>query len=118
MHKLIENTKRADQNKARAAAEYAYRNPRWTYSDIFAAYGRPSGAKIEAWNYCKRLCADLGGRDLRISSRNTFRFSAVFRFIADGREAYAYITPEYDRFCYADATAAATKQQRERMAAD
>lgn len=101
MCKFIEQTKQADRRIARAAAFYAYENPAWTYSDIFAAYARPSAEKIEAWNYCKRLCADIGGYDLKISSKNTFRFSAVFRFVADGREAVAYITPEHDRFAYA-----------------
>ena len=102
MCKFIEQTKQADRRIARAAAYHAYGNPAWTYSDIFAAYARPSAAKIEAWNYCRELCRDLNGYNLRISSRNTYRFSAVFTYTTEnGSKAYAYITPEHDRFAYA-----------------
>ena len=101
----IENTARRDQNIARQNAEYAYRNRRWTYTDIYDAYSRPSREKIRAWEYCQTLCADVGGWDLIISSRNTFRFSAVFKFEdpETGALCYGYITADYNRYCYADA---------------
>lgn len=101
MCKAIENTTKKNQRVVLAAAESAYNNRRWTYDDIFSAYGRPSADKVRAWDYCKELCAKMGGYDLLISSRNAFRFSACFKFEDDGRLCYAYITPDYNRFCYA-----------------
>ena len=101
MCKQIENTTKRNQTIARNAAEYAYNNPRWTYNDIYSAYDRPSREKVQAWEYCKNVCNEVGGYDLVISSKNTFRFSAVFKFIADGKPAYGYITADYDRYCYA-----------------
>ena len=102
MCKAIEMTDKAGQRKARAAAEYAFRNRRYTYSDIFTAYAAPSAEKCRAWDRVKRLCADMGGRDLLISGRSSHFFSAVFKFTDEtGAECYAWITPSYDRFCYA-----------------
>ena len=103
MCKQIENTSKANQRIARNAAEYAYNNRRWTYGDIYDAYDRPSREKVRAWEYCKRICEELRGFDLLISSKNTFNFSAVFKFADDktGELCYCYITKDYDRFCYA-----------------
>lgn len=50
MCKAIENTSAKNQRIAREYAEYAYNN-RYTYTDIFQAYGNPSAAKIRAWDY-------------------------------------------------------------------
>ena len=110
--KQIENTTRRNQNIARQNAEYAYNNRRWTYNDIYDAYGRPSREKIRAWEYCKNACDEVGGWDLIISSKNTFRFSACFKFEDpdNGELCYGYITAEYDRYCYADSTVKATKK--------
>lgn len=97
------NTSRKDQKIARAAAEYAYSSRRWTYEDIFEAYSNPSEAKIRAWHRCQDLCRRMGGRDLIISSKNTMKFSVVFKFFDEetGELCYAYITADYDRFCKA-----------------
>ena len=103
MCKEVEQTSKKNRSVARGAAECAYQNRRWTYSDIWHAYDRPSAAKVAAWEYCRQLCDKLNGYDLLIASRNTFAFSVVFTFEdEDGRECYAYITRDYDRFCYAD----------------
>lgn len=103
MNTNIANTSKRDQTIARAAAEYAYRNTRYTYKDIFAAYERPSSAKVRAWNYCRELCDEMNGFDLIISSRNTFHFSACFKFIdkGTGELCYGYITADYNRYCFA-----------------
>lgn len=99
----IANTKKKDQRIARANAEYAYNNRRWTHEDLYYAYERPSYAKQRAWQYCKDLRNELGGWDMLVSSHNTFSFSVVFKFLdEDGRLCYAYITRDYDRFCYAE----------------
>lgn len=102
-HERVMNTTKQGQRTAKAAAEAAYNNRRWTYANIWDAYDRPSSAKVKAWDYCRELCAEMGGYDLLISSRNTFQFSAVFKFMDDetGVVGYAYITRDYDRFCEA-----------------
>ncbi len=103
MCKQIENTTKQGQRAARIAAEYAYRNRAYTYGDIFDAYERPSAAKVRAWRDCERLCEELSGYDMLISSRNTFSFSVVFRFDEPetGEMCYAYITRDYNRYCKA-----------------
>ena len=68
--------------------------------DIDDAYSNCSHAKRNAWEYCKKLCADYDGWDLRIISKNTFAFSAGFYFISKetGCICFAYITKDYDRY--------------------
>lgn len=100
MCKAIENTSAKNQRIAREYAEFAYRRG-YVYRDIFAAYNKPSIAKIRAWDYCKRLCKEMNGHDLIICARNSMKFSACFKFESDGKNCYAYITKDYDRFCYA-----------------
>ena len=99
----VKNTSRKNQNIARAAAVHAYNNRRWTASDIWEAYDRPSAAKVRAWDYCRELCANMGGFDLLISGWNCMQFSVVFKFEDEntGVLCYAYITRDYDRFCEA-----------------
>ena len=101
MCKQIENTSKANQRKAREAAEYAYNNRRWTYDDIFDAYRNPSQAKVAAWEYCKQLCKELDGHDLIISAKAHQAFSAVFKFEDHGHLCYGYITKDYNRYYYA-----------------
>lgn len=100
---IIANTKKRDQKIARAAAERAYAFPRYTFHSLWDAYGKPSENKVRAWDYCKRLCAEMGGFDMVISSRNSMVFSVVFKFADNetGELCYAYITRDYDRFCHA-----------------
>lgn len=101
----INNTRKDRQRIARAQAEYHLNGAgaRWTYGDIYDAYDRPSAAKVRAWEYCKRLAEEYDGRGLRITSRNTFRFSAAFECDdpETGELCYCYITPDYDSFCRA-----------------
>lgn len=103
MDQNILNTKKADQRRAREAAACAYQNRRWTFSDIWDAYDKPSAAKVRAWDYCKRLCAEKSGHDLIITGRNSMKFSAVFKFqeAGTGRDCVCYITKDYDRYAYA-----------------
>ena len=102
MDQNIMNTKKANQRRAREAAIWAYRNPR-REDDIFKAYAKPSRAKIEAWEYCKALCKDKNGDSLIISGHSPMKFSAVFKFKEEGtgRDCFAYITKDYDRYAYA-----------------
>lgn len=103
----VSDYSKKSQRIAREAAVYAYAHRGYTYSDIYEAYDRPSVYKVRAWEYCKGLCADLGGFDLVIASRNTFAFSVVFKFFdrETGALSYAYITRDYDRFGYAEEAA-------------
>lgn len=98
----INNTSKKNQNTARAAAASAYARRDWCYSSIWAAYEKPSYNKEKAWHYCKEICAEMGGFDLLICSKNTFSFAAVFKFFDDDHNlCYGYITKDYDRFCRA-----------------
>lgn len=98
----IENTSKANQRTARAAASRAYANRRWTFDSIWTAYKTPSSRKAQAWEYCKSMCADMGGHDLIISAAGCQTFSVCFKFEANGKPAYAYITRDYNRFCFAE----------------
>lgn len=62
------------------------------------AYGRFSNKKAEAWEYCKKLCKESGGKGLKILGANTSFFSAGFLFTdKDGNECLMYITHTNDR---------------------
>lgn len=80
----------------------AYRGyTRSTASTLWDVYGRWSRAKEQAFDYCRSLCYEYGGYDLRIITANTFIFTAGFTFTAeDGRECFMYITPSYDTPVY------------------
>ena len=74
------------------------------YDDIYSAYKNPSVYKVRAWNWCKELCREMHGYDLIISAAGCQTFSVVFTFNerGTGRKCYAYITRDYNRFCYAE----------------
>ena len=101
--KLVNQTSKKDQRIARARVKDAEEYPFRTYADIFDAYERPSKDKIAAWERCQRLCSELDGFDICILARNTMQFSVVFKFNDDltGQLGYAYVTKDYDRFCWA-----------------
>lgn len=104
------NTKPRDQRIARAAAEYAYSGKSWkVFTDIYQAYRTPSIYKVRAWNRCLELCREMNGYDIVISAAGCQTFSVCFKFTDPdtGRRCYAYITRDYDRFCYVDDTPAA-----------
>ena len=105
MNQKIKNTSKQGQRIARNAAEFAYSGRAWKqFRDIYEAYKNPSIYKVRAWNYCKELCKEMHGFDLVISAAGVQTFSVVFKFKerGTGRLCYAYITRDYNRFCYAD----------------
>ena len=105
MNTRIANTSTRGQKIARAAAEYAYSGKSWkNYKDIFEAYKNPSIYKIRAFENCKELCAKMHGFDLVISAAGCQTFSVCFKFRENGTRklCYAYITRDYNRFCYAE----------------
>lgn len=101
---LINNTSKAGQRAARAAAACAGAGG---WASIWAAYKEPSAAKVHAWRRLEELAEELGAYRLRITAANTFNFSAVMRFRVNGRDAVGYFTRDYSRFAWADDAAAA-----------
>ena len=67
-------------------------------------YGSYSVAKSYAWQYCERLCCELGGRRLCVTSANTFMFTAQFEFDnpENGRPMVCHITPRQTYAMYLD----------------
>jgi hypothetical protein len=65
--------------------------------DIFQAYKSPSRKKQEAWEYCKDLCEERNGRNLKIIGKNCFSFSAGFFYTDEnGKERFTHITKSND----------------------
>lgn len=85
---------------------YQKRTARGNYStyersntnSIYSAYGKPSSAKVAAWNYCRRLCDSMNGTGLKVVNFNTFMFTAGFESVdpETGVILFTYITPNYD----------------------
>lgn len=92
-----ELTSKAGQRVAKAAC--SYRAIGYRLEDVYSDY---SAAKARAWEYCRELCAALNGYNFRIVSRNTFQFAVCFEYVeaSTGALCGAYITRDYDRFCY------------------
>lgn len=103
MKNPIINMSKKDQRIAYRAASAAYETPRYLCYDIWEAYEKPSVYKVRAWNRCKELCHSLSGWGLAITGHNSMTFSVVFQYSDPdtGELCYAYITKDYDRFCYA-----------------
>lgn len=64
-------------------------------------YGNFSIYKERAFNYCVELMNALNGRGLVIMSHSSQVFSVGFLFThpETGRDCFAYITRDYNRFC-------------------
>ena len=92
-----ELTSKAGQRIARAACKRDAVG--YTLEDVYTKY---SNEKAGAFNYCRELCAALNGYNFRIISANTFVFSVFFEYVeaSTGALCGAYITRDYDRFCY------------------
>ena len=65
-------------------------------------YERYSRAKERAWQYCEDLMRTHNGCGLKVIGYNTCTFSAGFYFDIDGRDAFCYITRDYDRYIFLD----------------
>lgn len=67
-------------------------------------YGSYSSAKAAAWNRCESICTELGGRNLCITSNNTYIFCAQFEFDNpdNGRPMVCDIKPGHVRAMYLD----------------
>lgn len=67
-------------------------------------YGSYSSAKAAAWERCERICLELDGRYLCVTSANTFVFTAQFEFDnpENGRPMVCNITPNHTNAMYLD----------------
>lgn len=66
--------------------------------ELLDAYNSPSKRKINAYQYCKRMCRDLDGFGFGISGHNQMFFSVEFQFIspATGEHFLAHVTKSYN----------------------
>lgn len=88
----------ASANRSRARGAYFSYYINGTMTSLYDAYKSFSPAKVQAWDYCRRLCYERGGHGLKVLTANTFRFTAGFTF--EDRETgeckFMYITPNYN----------------------
>lgn len=89
-------------NEAIKNAWWRYNHYYRTVDDIYKAYTRPSKRKLEAWEYCRRLCAEHNGEGLRIVGHSPYIFSAGFTFNYFGRKIFCWITPSHDYYTMID----------------
>lgn len=68
--------------------------------NLFKFYERPSEAKWEALEDCKRLMTELDGHGLKILSANGWAFTVGFicPYPDTGEELFVYITKDHNRF--------------------
>ena len=73
-------------------------------ANLYEVYRSYSEAKSYAWQYCERLCSELDGRYLCVTSANTFIFTAQFEFDnpENGRPMVCHITPTQTYAMYLD----------------
>lgn len=91
-----------DRKNARIAQAHTGQWMKSNNTELYQVYGSYSVYKARAFEYCKALMHDLNGYGLRILSFNSQAFTVGFEF-ADpetGEAMFAYITKDYDRFCY------------------
>lgn len=78
---------------------------RYLKSDIcflWECYGHCSRAKENAFEYCRGLVGKYNGGRGAIIGYNTNTFSYGFIGYIDNREAFFYITKDYDRYIFID----------------
>ena len=98
---IVNDCSKANQ---RTAKEHYNDYLRSNIRTIWGAYERPSRNKEIAFDECEKLCYFNNGRDIKVISFNTFNFSVGFIFTekSSGRKCFAYITANYNRYCYID----------------
>jgi len=75
--------------------------PMWkksTATSLNQVYGKHSKAKDEAFSYCRNLCYDHKGTDLKIVTHNVNIFTAGFQYTDTdtGVLMFMLITPSYN----------------------
>lgn len=104
-NRLAQAVKAAQEDRKNARIAQAHIGS-WMKSnkvELWQVYGSYSVYKARAFEYCKELMHDLNGYGLRILSFNSQAFTVGFMFFdaETGDEMFAYITKDYNRFCYA-----------------
>lgn len=81
----------------RALAAYPLYQRREISYDLFAAYRKPSDAKIAVWKNCQALMLYTNGFGLRVISKNAQMLTCGFcyRDKKTGLLNFVYITPKY-----------------------
>jgi hypothetical protein len=78
----------------------------WTTSNIYSlrdCYETFSRAKRNAFDYCISLGDKYNANDyIKIIKYNTMAFSVGFVGEIDGKQAFFYITRDYDRYIFID----------------
>lgn len=69
---------------------------------LHEVYRSWSNAKESAYDYCTDLMLKYQGHSPRIIGANTCTFSFGFIGVIDGKEAFFYITRDYDRYIFLD----------------
>ena len=81
----------------------AYRKYKISDNQCLAdCYRSCSNEKQKAYEYCIRKEIEYCGYNGRIVGYNTFSFTFGFIGEINGKEAFFYITPTYDRYIYID----------------
>lgn len=87
----MENLKTLNKNTKKAQGFIRSFN-KASSDDIKTFYKNPSSSKINAWCYCKDLCAKYNGSGLYVTGGNSSFFSAGFTFNKAGKKYLCYIT--------------------------
>lgn len=53
-------------------------NGRYHYYSIEQAYNKPSQAKINAWDQCKKWCDEDNGKGIKITGKNCNMFTVMY----------------------------------------
>lgn len=65
---------------------------RMTAEYLYQVYDRCSAAKMEAWEACRKLQADINGYAARIRKCGSYFFTYAFKYVENGREHLCYMT--------------------------
>lgn len=101
-------TSRKNQRVAEKYCEWLNRCKSWNGPrTLDEAYKNPSRYKWVAYHRCLDLCASLDGFDFRITAAGCQTFSVCFWYWGKetGALCFAYITRDYDRFCFVNEAA-------------
>lgn len=85
-------------NKMMKVKYYSYKKS-YCY-DLYHCYGKYSISKEYAMKYCRELEEKYNGHSLKIISYNTSIFTVGFIGYIDGKEAFFYITRDYDKYIF------------------
>ena len=81
----------------KSAYEQYDRSSLYTLDDCYSSC---SAAKRAAMRYCVDLFIKYDGADMRIIGYNSMTFSVGFMGVVDGKNAFIYITKDYDRYIF------------------